>query len=154
MGAIDTNEKISLFFEKGKKNKIINMIDAFKKNYDFKYEWEIQNIEPWHLAWKNSFSPIYIHNQIAIIPDWEEKIPHYEYIIKIKPGMAFGTGHHETTYLMLEALLEKNLLGKSVLDLGISKGTTNWQVFGSCKPHNERYQLSLYYDIYVNGGLL
>ena len=39
---------------------------------------------------------------------------------------------------------------ESVLDMGISKGTTNWQVFGSCKPYHERYQLVLYYDIFVN----
>jgi len=39
---------------------------------------------------------------------------------------------------------------ESVLDLGISKGTTNWQLFGSCKPGNETYQLVKYYDLSIN----
>ena len=38
----------------------------------------------------------------------------------------------------------------SVLDIGISKGTTNWQLFGSCKPDHERYQLIAYYDIFID----
>ena len=67
---------------------------------------------------------------------------------------------HEVQLLLREKVIKEldNVLGdlplqnnyESVLDLGISKGTTNWQVYGSCKPHNERYQLVLYYDIFVN----
>jgi ribosomal protein L11 methyltransferase len=111
-----------LYFEPEKKSGINTLIDNLNQLHDYKYEWTTQEIEPWHLSWKDNFTPIYVRDQIAIIPDWEEDVPNYQHVIKIKPGMAFGTGHHETTLLMLEALLKCELSGKSVLDLGTGSG--------------------------------
>jgi ribosomal protein L11 methyltransferase len=77
--------------------------------------------ENWHLAWKDNFIPININNKITVVPDWHsEKTNGVE--IKIRPGMAFGTGHHETTYLMLEQLINIVKNGISILDLGSGSG--------------------------------
>jgi ribosomal protein L11 methyltransferase len=122
LGCIDTDQKLSLYFEPENKSKIDTLINSLNQLHNFDFEWTIQEIEPWHLTWKDNFTPIYIRNKIAIIPDWEEDAPNYEHVIKIKPGMAFGTGHHETTFLMLDALLKYNISGKSVLDLGTGSG--------------------------------
>ena len=122
LGCIDTDEKLSLYFDPEKKSQMDTLVNSLNQLHNFNYEWTTQEIEPWHLSWKNNFTPIYIHDKIAIIPDWEEVQPNYEHVIKIKPGMAFGTGHHETTFLMLEALLKYNIAGKSVLDLGTGSG--------------------------------
>jgi ribosomal protein L11 methyltransferase len=121
LGCIDTDQKLSLYFESDKKREIDTLINSLNQLHDYKYEWTTQESEPWHLSWKDNFTPIYIDNKIAIIPDWEEA-PNYQHVIKIKPGMAFGTGHHETTFLMLEALLKCELSGKSILDLGTGSG--------------------------------
>ena len=122
LGCIDTDQKLSLYFEPEKKIKIYTLINSLSQLHNFDFEWTTQEIEPWHLSWKDNFNPIYIQDKIAIIPDWEEDSSNYEHVIKIKPGMAFGTGHHETTFLMLEALLKYNISGKSVLDLGTGSG--------------------------------
>lgn len=122
LGAIDTDEKLSLFFNPESKIEINNLINSLNKVHVFDFEWTTQQIEPWHLSWKDNFSPIYIRDKIAIIPDWEKDALNYDHVIKIRPGMAFGTGHHETTFLMLEALLKYNISGKSLLDLGTGSG--------------------------------
>ena len=121
LGCIDTDQKLSLYFEPENKREIDTLVKSLNQLHNFDFEWTTQEIEPWHLSWKDNFTPIYIRDKIAIIPDWEE-VPNYQHVIKIKPGMAFGTGHHETTFLMLEALLKCELSGKSILDLGTGSG--------------------------------
>jgi ribosomal protein L11 methyltransferase len=98
------------------------LVNSLNQLHNFNYEWTTQKIEPWHLSWKDNFTPIYVDDKIAIIPDWEVDIPNFQHVVKIKPGMAFGTGHHETTFLMLEALLKFDMSGKSLLDLGTGSG--------------------------------
>lgn len=79
--------------------------------------------EDWKNNWKSFYKTIEIGKRIVIKPKWEE----YEnkdnrIVIELDPGMAFGTGGHETTRLCLEAI-EKNLKGNdSVLDMGCGSG--------------------------------
>ncbi len=122
LGMIDLDDSVNIYFNPENKNQIDEMLSDFKSIHTFSHFWEMQEMEPWHLKWKDNFTPIYVQNQIAVIPDWQEKDSRYPINIKIKPGMAFGTGHHETTYLMLEALIRHSLHGKNVLDLGSGSG--------------------------------
>ena len=122
LGMIDLDGSVYIYFNPENKKQIDEILADFKYLHKFSFKWEIQEIEPWHLNWKDNFTPIYVQNQIAVIPDWEEENSRYPINIKIKPGMAFGTGHHETTYLMIEALVRHPLKGKSVLDLGTGSG--------------------------------
>ena len=73
----------------------------------------------WNEEWeKNFFQPIIIQNQVIIHSSFHKDIPPFSYDIVIDPKMAFGTGHHSTTALMLSYLLEQNLDGRSLLDMG------------------------------------
>ena len=74
----------------------------------------------WNAVWEASFSPISIGNKLLIRAPFHEApvAGAYEHEIVLEPKMAFGTGHHATTYLMCEALLAVDLLGKRVLDMG------------------------------------
>ena len=73
----------------------------------------------WNEEWeKNYFKPIRIGDDCLIRASFHEPEPGYAYTIIIDPKMAFGTGNHETTYLMISWMLEENLLGKRLLDMG------------------------------------
>lgn len=75
--------------------------------------------QDWNEEWeKNYFKPIRIENDCMIRASFHEPEPGYKYDIIIDPKMAFGTGNHETTYLMIREMLNLDVLGKELLDMG------------------------------------
>ncbi|MEL5894489.1 50S ribosomal protein L11 methyltransferase [Bacteroides sp. GD17] len=73
----------------------------------------------WNEEWeKNFFQPIVIGERCVIHSTFHNNVPQAEYDIVINPQMAFGTGHHETTSLIIGELLDSDLQGKSLLDMG------------------------------------
>ena len=81
------------------------------------------NEEDWANSWKEYYKPLKIGNRIVIVPAWEKyNANDGELVVKMDPGMAFGTGNHETTRLVIE-LLEKYVKGgERVLDVGCGSG--------------------------------
>lgn len=77
----------------------------------------------WNLLWKQSIKPIEIGNRIVVKPGWIDIEPQpTKIIIEIDPQMAFGTGIHETTQLMLSLLIEQVRNPARVLDIGTGTG--------------------------------
>ena len=81
------------------------------------------NEEDWANAWRKYYKPLKIGERLVVVPMWEEYTPEeHEVIVRMDPGMAFGTGTHETTRLCA-AMLEKYMkAGDSVLDIGTGSG--------------------------------
>ena len=78
--------------------------------------------EDWQSGWKQYYKPIHV-NHLVVVPMWEKYEPQEgETVMKIDPGMAFGTGAHETTRLCLKALTKTDLKGKTILDVGRGSG--------------------------------
>ena len=78
--------------------------------------------EDWAEAWKKYYHPIRI-GRITVVPAWEEYTPaDGELILRMDPGMAFGTGTHETTRLVMEMLSEEITGGERLLDVGTGSG--------------------------------
>jgi len=77
----------------------------------------------WNEEWeKNYFQPLLIGNECLIRAPFHKEYPKANYEIVIEPNMAFGTGNHETTSLMIEHLSELNVEGMDVLDMGCGTG--------------------------------
>lgn len=89
------------------------------------YEVEIKHVdeEDYANSWKQYYKPIKIGNRIVIVPEWEpyEKADG-EITVTLNPGMAFGTGTHETTSMCIEALQDIVFEGDEVLDIGCGSG--------------------------------
>lgn len=79
--------------------------------------------EDWENSWKQYFKPLHVTDKIVIKPQWEEYVAaDKEIVIQIDPGMAFGTGSHETTSMCINAI-EKNLKpNMELLDIGTGSG--------------------------------
>lgn len=76
----------------------------------------------WNAVWETNYDPIRISDQVNIRASFHEPDPTAAMDIVINPKMSFGTGHHETTTLMVQAMFEISLVGKSVLDVGTGTG--------------------------------
>lgn len=97
------------------KNLLANFV--FETSIDYK----VTKIESknWNEEWeKHYFEPIIIDNECVIHSSFHKNIPEAKYDIVIDPKMSFGTGHHETTSLVIGELLKMDLVGKKVLDMG------------------------------------
>ena len=75
--------------------------------------------QDWNEEWeKNYFKPIVVGDECVIHSTFHHDVPQARYDVLIDPKMAFGTGHHETTTLMLQAILATDFTGRAVLDMG------------------------------------
>lgn len=79
--------------------------------------------EDWANSWKQYYKPLHIGNRLVIVPAWEKYDPKPgELIVTMNPGMAFGTGTHETTRLVIGLLEEYTKPGYRMLDVGTGSG--------------------------------
>lgn len=90
----------------------------------FDVQYTIQDMEDknWNALWELNFSPIVVDDRCYVRASFHEPKPGMEYEIVINPKMSFGTGHHETTSMMLSYILENSFEGKTVLDMGCGTG--------------------------------
>lgn len=75
----------------------------------------------WNAEWEKNFTPIKVDDLVSIRAPFHEN-PNLKYEIVIEPKMSFGTGHHETTHMMVQHLLQLDLENKKVLDMGCGTG--------------------------------
>jgi len=99
--------------------KLKNLLDNFP--FEASIDYKVTQIESknWNEEWeKHYFEPIVIGNECVIHSSFHKNVPIAKYDIVIDPKMAFGTGHHETTSLIVERLLQMDLQDKTLLDMG------------------------------------
>ena len=76
----------------------------------------------WNVEWEKNFQPIIVNDQCAVRASFHKLNKKYPIEMIINPKMSFGTGHHETTYLMIQSQLNTHHKNKSVLDAGCGTG--------------------------------
>lgn len=91
---------------------------------ELQYTFLISDIEPqnWNEEWEKNFSPLIINEDCYVRATFHDHEPQYKYEIVIDPKMAFGTGHHQTTTMMMLYILETDVKDKIVLDMGAGTG--------------------------------
>ncbi len=98
-----------------------NILDDVQilKSEEFEIGYTHEEIEQtnWNEEWEKNFNPIVVDDICTVRAPFHE-IPDTEYDIIIEPKMSFGTGHHETTHMMIQHILTNDFVNKSVLDMG------------------------------------
>ena len=96
---------------------------ALMKNKEVAIEYTFRTIEPvnWNAKWEEAFQPIVINSDCVIRADFHSPF-NKKFELLINPKMSFGTGHHQTTHMMLELALSLSLKNKTVLDMGCGTG--------------------------------
>lgn len=102
---------------------IADIVTSFPLPAQINWRAEVIEGQDWNSEWeKNYFQPIVVGDKCVIHSSFHTDIPKVEYDIVIDPKMAFGTGHHATTSLIIRQLLEMSLDGLSVMDMGTGTG--------------------------------
>lgn len=101
----------------------LSELDPMVENVKYSWQDEVVPDQNWNKVWEdNFFEPIVIGEQCLIRSQFHQHTANARYEIIINPQMAFGTGHHQTTSLMVRFLLKNYVDGKKVLDMGCGTG--------------------------------
>ena len=121
---VDTEDGFEAYIQEAdfdeSKIKQINLLS----NEAFEIEYIINKIaqQNWNEQWEKSFDPIFVDEKCMIRAPFHEKPIDNVIDIIIEPKMSFGTGHHETTHLIVSRLLNLDLIDKTILDMGCGTG--------------------------------
>ncbi|MDO3626418.1 50S ribosomal protein L11 methyltransferase [Mucilaginibacter sp. BT774] len=104
-------------------------MEALEKNlapyheiFSFSYEVNIIQQKNWNEVWESNFEPIQIRDKVYVRATFHQPKAEFPMEIVIDPKMAFGTGHHQTTSMMMDLMLDTDFAGKDVLDMGCGTG--------------------------------
>lgn len=97
-------------------------VAALTGAYGITYTTESIAQKNWNEAWEKNFEPVIVGNFCAVRAHFHQPIPGVQQEIIITPKMSFGTGHHATTYMMIEYMEQLDFTGMSVLDFGTGTG--------------------------------
>lgn len=119
-GIEELDNNLKVFFSESDFNEeeIAGMAETVQAAYEVKKVEE----ENWNRLWESNFNPVTVENWVAVRADFHEPITNVVHEIVITPKMSFGTGHHATTYMMLEQMQQLELTGKKVFDFGTGTG--------------------------------
>ena len=120
---VETEDGVTAYIQKNEWNAAILNDVQILKSEEFKIDFTFSEIEQtnWNEAWEKNFNPIVVDGLCSVRAPFHEK-PNTKYDIIIEPKMSFGTGHHETTHMMIQHILKNDFTNKSVLDMGCGTG--------------------------------
>ena len=102
-------------------NKVEDLYLLNSNEFDITFKYNEIEQTNWNKEWEKNFNPIQVNGQVSIRAPFHEN-PSLYFDIVIEPKMSFGTGHHETTHMMVQHLLALDLKNKKVLDMGCGTG--------------------------------
>ncbi|MEQ1746104.1 MAG: 50S ribosomal protein L11 methyltransferase [Saprospiraceae bacterium] len=98
------------------------LLDDLRQRFLFDWEKEFLPAQNWNKIWESNFSPVVVEDFCAVRADFHEPVSGVLHELVINPKMAFGTGHHETTWMCLRSLRDLPCRGAKLLDYGCGTG--------------------------------
>lgn len=120
---VETEDGLSAYINKTDWSKdVLADIQVLNSN-EFEITYTFEEIEQtnWNAEWESNFNPILVDDKCYVRAPFHDKTD-AKYDIVIEPKMSFGTGHHETTHMMIQYILKNDFQNKSVLDMGCGTG--------------------------------
>ena len=118
----ETGFKAYIPFADFNQDNLDNALQEYREMFPFSYDEKLIPYKNWNEVWESNFEPLEINNQCFVRATFHQPRPEFKYEIVIDPKMAFGTGHHQTTAMMMQWMLEENFEKKTVLDMGCGTG--------------------------------
>lgn len=97
-------------------------IDSIEKEFTADIEVKIIQQQNWNALWESDFHPVFVDDQLTILAPFHDESQAKGLLVWIEPKMSFGTGHHQTTWMMSKALLNLPTQPNKVLDMGTGTG--------------------------------
>ncbi|QMW02227.1 50S ribosomal protein L11 methyltransferase [Spirosoma foliorum] len=121
---VETDEGLSAYIVESdfEEKAVQELIAKYEGQTAIAYEVSSLEKRNWNAEWERDYEPIEVADQVRVRASFHESDARFRYDIVINPKMSFGTGHHETTAMMLEQQLGLDFAGKSVLDVGSGTG--------------------------------
>ncbi len=119
----ETETGVNAYISQAKLNEeMLKLLPPRIADTRIEYASEIIKEKNWNELWEKDYAPVIVDNQCVIRAPFHYDLRKLNYEIIIEPKMSFGTGHHETTLLMVKMMLPFNFQGKHVLDIGCGTG--------------------------------
>ncbi|APG65103.1 ribosomal protein L11 methyltransferase [Tenacibaculum todarodis] len=120
---VETEEGVTAYVQKNDWNSTILEPIFILSSEEFKIDYTKAEVAQtnWNAEWEKNFQPIEVDNLVSVRAPFHEN-PNLKYDIVIEPKMSFGTGHHETTHMMIQHLIDLDVENKKTLDMGCGTG--------------------------------
>lgn len=121
---VETDNGFHAYIEADKFNELAvgELIDKYKTQVAIAYSLKTLEKENWNQTWESNYDSIEVLDQIRVRASFHDPDPRYPYELQINPKMSFGTGHHETTWLVMAEQLKLPHQGANLMDVGSGTG--------------------------------
>jgi ribosomal protein L11 methyltransferase len=121
---VETDEGLLAYIQEGDfdENNLNEITAKYQDLTTIAATWKSLERRNWNEEWEKSYEPIEVGDQIRVRATFHEPDPAFKYDLLIQPKMSFGTGHHETTWLVMNEQLSLPHEGLSVMDVGCGTG--------------------------------
>lgn len=99
-----------------------NYLDSIQQKFKLQYSTSIIEDQNWNALWEADYKPVVVEDYCSIRAEFHAPIDRVKFNILVTPKMSFGTGHHETTYMMIQQMSHIDFNHKKVLDYGCGTG--------------------------------